>query len=453
MPLSWARAGARDGPSVRALLLCLRSKPFAPEVTAREHYLPAAASAGAAPAPPPPAAPLRAPEPLALPLAQAREDAADLLRVDLPPGQVHVRRGDQPPLVAGQRHPLREHVVGVRQAGTAVGARLVRERDAVLVEQLARLRQERDDRLVRVDQVGVRRAGARVVRGRPWPLRRLRHRAPDADEPEVAVHRPLLVVHARAQQLARPLLGAPLAPRVVRGARDDRAARALALHRLSDRRQEQIPQQGDDDDADGDGGKQHFGGPSPRPRFSGSAGRSREEDDALGVARYLLEGLDHLRLAASGGRTARHGGPETLVELPAELLHQTLLVFGHADVALRDEDLSVARLHAQELHRRADYVKGGPPPCPVSDRFRARPPDRRPARGRAARRGRPPSPPAWPPAPPPAGRPRAPGGRRAWPNGYSPTRARRRPDSARRRSRRPARHRRARRPPARDGRP
>src|SRR3954471_18667701 len=60
IPCSWARAAARDGPSVRALLLCLRSKPFAPEITAREHYLPAAASAGGAPPPPPPLPPRRA---------------------------------------------------------------------------------------------------------------------------------------------------------------------------------------------------------------------------------------------------------------------------------------------------------------------------------------------------------------------------------------------------------
>jgi fatty acid desaturase len=33
----------------------------------------------------------------------------------------------------------------------------------------------------------------------------------DADEAEIAVHGPLLVVHAGAEQLAGPLLGAPLA--------------------------------------------------------------------------------------------------------------------------------------------------------------------------------------------------------------------------------------------------
>ena len=77
---------------------------------------------------------------LALPLAQAPEVAADLLGIDLAAGQVHVRAGDQAPLVAGQRHPLRQHVVGVGQPRAAVGPRLVGELDAVLVEQLARLR-------------------------------------------------------------------------------------------------------------------------------------------------------------------------------------------------------------------------------------------------------------------------------------------------------------------------
>jgi len=37
----------------------------------------------------------------------------------------------------------------------------------------------------------------------------------DPDEAEVAVHPPLLVVHARAQQLARSLLGAALAAWVI----------------------------------------------------------------------------------------------------------------------------------------------------------------------------------------------------------------------------------------------
>src|SRR4051794_40306697 len=91
--------------------------------------------------------------------------------------------------------------------------------------------------------------------------------------------------------------------------------------------------------------------PYPGPPISGAAGRAREEDDALGVARDLVERLDHLRLAPATSRAARHGGPEALVELAAELLHEALLLLGHVDVALRDENLTVPGLHAQELHR------------------------------------------------------------------------------------------------------
>src|SRR5437879_2126147 len=72
---------------------------------------------------------------LALPHPQAPEVAPNLARVDLPPRKVHVRAGDQPALVARQRHPLGQHVIGVRQPRAAVRARLVGERDAVLVEQ------------------------------------------------------------------------------------------------------------------------------------------------------------------------------------------------------------------------------------------------------------------------------------------------------------------------------
>ena len=117
-------------------------------------------------------------EPLALPAAEAPDVALDLLGVDLAAGQVQVGLGDQAPLVALQRHPLGEHVVGVGQPRRAVRARLVRELDAVLVEQLAGLRQVGHDRLVRVDQVGVRDAAqvARRVGGQAGLA------APDADE-------------------------------------------------------------------------------------------------------------------------------------------------------------------------------------------------------------------------------------------------------------------------------
>ena len=110
--------------------------------------------------------------------------------------------------------------------GEPYGPRLVRELDAVLVQQAAGLRQVGHDRLVRVDEVGVRDA-AQVASGES--SRALRLAAPDAQEAEVAVHRPLLLVDARLQQLARALLGAPLAARVVaRAAAPARARLARA---------------------------------------------------------------------------------------------------------------------------------------------------------------------------------------------------------------------------------
>ena len=71
--------------------------------------------------------------------------------------------------------------------------------DAVLVEQAIGLGQVGDDRLVRVDQVRVGgAAGAAQIVGS------VGERAPHAEEAEVAVHRPLLLVDARAQQRPRP---------------------------------------------------------------------------------------------------------------------------------------------------------------------------------------------------------------------------------------------------------
>src|SRR3954470_8918080 len=145
-------------------------------------------------------------EALALPAPELPDVALDLARIDLAAGQVHVRGVDQAPLVALERHPLGEHVVGVREPRRAVGLGLVGELDAVLVEQPAGLRQVGDDRLVRVDEVGVWDAAQLLVE---------RLRAPDPDEPEVAVHLPLLVVDARPDQLAGALLGAALTPGIV----------------------------------------------------------------------------------------------------------------------------------------------------------------------------------------------------------------------------------------------
>ena len=219
MPLSWARAPARDGPSSSRRERCLRSKPFVLIGADTTRDRGGAASCALSARGDAAGRARRAAQALALPLAQAPEVAAHLLGVDLAAGQVHVRGRDQVLLVAGERHPLGQHVVGVGQARAAVGPRLVGELDAVLVEQLAGLREVGDDRPVGVDEVGVRRAGARIVADAP-ASRHPRHPAPHADEPEVAVHRPLLVVDARLQQLAGALLGAALAARVVGRAGD-----------------------------------------------------------------------------------------------------------------------------------------------------------------------------------------------------------------------------------------
>ena len=125
------------GPSVRARQRCLRSKPLV--LTART--LPTRLAAGAGGARRVGAARggcaacgagARAPTGSG---ARGRGGPAR----DRPggPGRCMFAVGDQAPLVAGERHPLGEHVVGVRQPRAAVGPRLVGELDAVLVEQLA----------------------------------------------------------------------------------------------------------------------------------------------------------------------------------------------------------------------------------------------------------------------------------------------------------------------------
>src|SRR4051812_16284833 len=93
------------------------------------------------------------------------------------------------------------------------------------------------------------------------------------------------------------------------------------------------------------------------PWLSAAAGGAREEDDAIGVARDLVEGLDHPCLAPPPAGGGGHRGPHALVELATELVDEPLLLAGHAHVALGKKDLAVSRLHAQEPHGR-DYGKG-----------------------------------------------------------------------------------------------
>src|SRR6188472_281165 len=88
----------------------------------------------------------------------------------------------------------------------------------------------------------------------------------------------------------------------------------------------------------------------PLGRRSRPSGRAREEDHPFGVARDLLERLDHPCLAAPGSGALRDGGPHALIELAAEFLDQPLLLLGHLDVPFRNEQLTVSGLHAKEPH-------------------------------------------------------------------------------------------------------
>src|SRR5258707_723201 len=131
MPFRYARAAARSGPSVSARLRCLRSIAAGTVATAsrgaaRRILSPRRRVARTRPGGG------RVAHPRALPLGQAPKVALDLTRIDLAAREVHVGGPEQAALVAGQGHPLGEDVVGVRQAGTTVGAGVVRERDAVL---------------------------------------------------------------------------------------------------------------------------------------------------------------------------------------------------------------------------------------------------------------------------------------------------------------------------------
>src|SRR5438477_9768608 len=90
--------------------------------------------------------------------------------------------------------------------------------------------------------------------------------------------------------------------------------------------------------------------PSAPPASARATRGAREEDHALGGARYLLEGAHHLRLPPAGLRDHRHRGPHAVLQLAPELLHQPLLVLGDLDVALGEHLLTVARTHAEELH-------------------------------------------------------------------------------------------------------
>src|SRR3954452_5603963 len=82
------------------------------------------------------------------------------------------------------------------------------------------------------------------------------------------------------------------------------------------------------------------------PSLPRAAGRAGEEDHPLGVARDLVERLDHERLAAPVVGGLGDGGPQALVQLAAEGLDELALVLGNLDVALGHQHLAVSGLHA-----------------------------------------------------------------------------------------------------------
>src|SRR5665213_1104111 len=200
MPLRYARAAARSGPSVSWRLRCLTSNSVA-WLTAREDYRPwdsrRVRSAG-----------LHEGAAAAVPARERGDIRAHGVGVVLAAGEMEVGARHQAALVGGQRHPFREDVIGRRQPARAVRALAVGELDAVFAEQARALRDVGDDRLVRVDQVGVGRHAVAVSRTGAAV-------APHAQEAEIAVHLPVLVVDARAQKLAGALFGAALTARVI----------------------------------------------------------------------------------------------------------------------------------------------------------------------------------------------------------------------------------------------
>ena len=87
------------------------------------------------------------------------------------------------------------------------------------------------------------------------------------------------------------------------------------------------------------------------PRLPRAAGGAREEDHAIGGPRDLLEGADHLGLAAAGLGVDRDRGPHALRRAGGGTPRSGLLLLRDLDVALGDQLLAVTRAHPQELHR------------------------------------------------------------------------------------------------------
>ena len=212
----------------------------------------------------------------AFPLGEAPQVAAHAGRVELAADEVHVGAADHAILVGGERHPLGEHVVGGGQAVPPAAPVRSGNSTQYSLQQLATPRDVGDDRLVRVDQVGVGGGvGGPAVGLAPGVL------AADPDEAEVAVHGPLLVVDARAQQLAGALLGAALAAGVVERSSSSGPTRAARRRAPGAPRlglaHDQRGRQDESDQCEGEQCQQHVSAAS-------AAGGAREEDHPVGVS-------------------------------------------------------------------------------------------------------------------------------------------------------------------------
>src|SRR5215210_1387231 len=108
---------------------------------------------------------------------------------------------------------------------------------------------------------------------------------------------------------------------------------------------------------------------------SSAARRPREEDHSLCPGRDLAVLPDQRGLAATAARVDRGDRrPHALVELSAELRHEPLLVLANPAVALRQKQLALPGLHAQEADHRAGIMsrvwprprRVGPDACRLS---------------------------------------------------------------------------------------
>ena len=104
---------------------------------------------------------------------------------------------------------------------------------------------------------------------------------------------------------------------------------------------------------------------------------ARKEDHAVSVARNVLKHPRHPCLTSAVVVGERNSGPQSGIELPAKFIDQALLVVHELDIALRDQHLTMTRLHPQKAHRsimskraraptRPRRQSGGNDPSPTS---------------------------------------------------------------------------------------